>query len=49
MIGFGLNLFDNKHNFLSGSVIVYKEENKLKTLKTIFQDLIDHSRPEYSK
>jgi hypothetical protein len=44
-----VSIIDLKYNFLNGAVIVYKEENKIKTLKRIFQDLVEHLRPEYSK
>jgi len=46
---FRLNLIDNKHNFLNGAVIVFTEESKIKTLKRMFQDIIEHTRSEYSK
>lgn len=46
---FNLTLIDNKHSFLNGKLIVYKEPEKINTLKKILRDLIEHSRPEYSK
>jgi len=46
---FNIKLFDNKYNFLNGAVIVCAEESKLNTLKRMFQDLVENTRPEYSK